>query len=311
MTPSTRRKAWLWARLLGGAAVVAAVVRQVGTGPFIDGVRAIDLRSIVAAAGITALTTGCCAWRWRLVAHGLGVDLTTPTAVAAYYRSQFLNATLPGGVLGDVHRGMQHGRHVSNVGRALRAVFWERMAGQIVQIVLAVALLSVLPSPVQQFMLIVTFATVVVAAGTLFLGRMLAHRGPAFWSHVVRTSAADLNGVSSKAWLGIVLTSCAAVAGYTAIFLIAAHSVGSTASLLRMLPLVMLVLVAAAVPMNIAGFGPREGIAAWAFGAAGLGTNQGVATAAVYGILVLIACSPGAAVLALGWLHRSTRRPRP
>ena len=51
-------------------------------------------------------TTVCCAWRWRLVARGRGIDLPVREAVTAYYRSQFLNTTLPGGVLGDVHRAV-------------------------------------------------------------------------------------------------------------------------------------------------------------------------------------------------------------
>ena len=59
----------------------------------------------------------------------------------------------------------------------------------------------------------------------------------------------------------------------------------------------MLVLLAMAVPANIGGWGPREGVAAWAFGAAGLGADQGVAAATVYGVLVLVASLPGAAVL--------------
>jgi len=62
--------------------------------------------------------------------------------------------------------------------------------------------------------------------------------------------------------------------------------------------LTLLALVAMAVPANIAGFGPREGVAAWAFGAAGLSAAEGVATAMVYGALVLVASLPGAAVLA-------------
>ena len=49
-----------------------------------------------------------------------------------------------------------------------------------------------------------------------------------------------------------------------------------------------------AVPMNIAGWGPREGVAAWAFAAAGLSATQGVATAVVYGVMVLVASLPGA-----------------
>ena len=50
----------------------------------------------------------------------------------------------------------------------------------------------------------------------------------------------------------------------------------------------LLVLLAAGLPLNVAGWGPREGMAAWAFGAAGLGAAQGVATAVAYGALVLV-----------------------
>ena len=64
------------------------------------------------------LTTVCCAWRWRIVARGHGVALSLPAAVAAYYRSVFLNLALPGGVVGDVHRGVSHGRDEGDVGRA-------------------------------------------------------------------------------------------------------------------------------------------------------------------------------------------------
>jgi hypothetical protein len=49
--------------------------------------------------------------------------------------------------------------------------------------------------------------------------------------------------------------------------------------------------------VNIGGWGPREGAAAWAFGAAGLTADLGVSTAVVYGVLVIAASLPGAAVL--------------
>jgi len=54
---------------------------------------------------------------------------------------------------------------------------------------------------------------------------------------------------------------------------------------------------------NVAGFGPREGVAAWAFGAAGLTAAQGVSTGVAYGVLVVAGSLPGAAVL----LWRRTR----
>jgi bacteriorhodopsin len=55
--------------------------------------------------------------------------------------------------------------------------------------------------------------------------------------------------------------------------------------------------MASAVPTNIAGWGPREGAAAWAFGSVGLGAAQGVTVAVVYGVLALVATLPGAVVL--------------
>ena len=67
------------------------------------------------------------------------------------------------------------------------------------------------------------------------------------------------------------------VAGHVATFLIAARTAGSTASPAQLVPLALLVLLAMAVPANVGGWGPREGVAAWAFGAAGLGAAAGVA----------------------------------
>jgi uncharacterized membrane protein YbhN (UPF0104 family) len=124
------RAAWTWGRLVGSALTLAVLVWRLGTGPFLDGVRTVDGRALAAAAGVAVLTTVCCAWRWKTVAGGLGVDLSLPAAVAAYYRSQFLNVTLPGGMVGDVHRGVSHGRDVRDVGRALRAVAWNAAPGR-------------------------------------------------------------------------------------------------------------------------------------------------------------------------------------
>jgi hypothetical protein len=104
-----------------------------------------------------------------------------------------------------------------------------------------------------------------------------------------------------------VLASAVVVAGHTATFLIAARTAGSTESLARLLPLAMLVLLAMVLP-SAGGWGPREGAAAWVFGAAGLGAAQGVATAVVYGVLVFVACLPGAVVLVVARFRR-TRPP--
>ncbi|MEP6816555.1 MAG: lysylphosphatidylglycerol synthase transmembrane domain-containing protein [Marmoricola sp.] len=302
----------MWIRLLVGAGLLAIVVGRLGAGPFLQGIGTIDLWSLVLAAGIAVITTACCAWRWTLVARGLGIGLPLGAAIAAYYRSQFLNTTLPGGVLGDVHRGVRHGRDVDDVGRGLRAVAWERLAGQVVQVVVSMGVLLLLPSPVHSSMLFVVAAVAVAVPAAVLLAHRLPRDGPSPFARAVRTAALDLRDglLARRAWPGIALASTAAVAGHAVTFLVAAWTVGVAVSPVRILPLALLVLLAMAIPTNVAGWGPREGVAAWAFAAAGLGAAQGVATSVVYGVMVLVANLPGAGVLVVAaWLRRGGGSP--
>jgi len=287
-----------WVHLAVAAATLAVLVWRLGAGPFLDGLRTVDGWALAAASGLAVLTTLCCAWRWRVVARGLGVDLPLSTAVPAYYRSLFLNVTLPGGVLGDVHRGVSHGRDTSDVGRGLRAVAWERSAGQLVQVVLTVAVLLVVPSPVRGVMPLVALALLAVAAGLAMAARVRPAAGRSGWTRLRNAAARDLRDalLARRAWAAIALASALVVAGHAATFLIAARSAGATAPPSQMLPLALLVMSAAALP-NVGGWGPREGVTAWAFAAAGLGASLGVATAVVYGVMVFVASLPGAAVL--------------
>jgi hypothetical protein len=277
------RRAWDWIRLLGGVLILAVLVWRLGAEPFLDGLRGIRPGTVLAAVAIGAATTVCSAWRWRVVARALGVGLTLPGATAAYYRSQLLNSALPGGVLGDVHRGVRHGLDAGDLGRGLRAVVWERVAGQVVQVAVAVAVLLVLPSPVP--------TAAVATAGVVLAGVLLvAGRGM-----VLRPAA-----------LGAVLVaSLLVVGGYVAMFLLAARAAGVHGSPQQLLPVALVVLVAAAIPLNVAGWGPREGAAAWAFAAGGWGAAAGASVATAFGVLALVAVLPGAVVLLVG-----RRRPR-
>jgi uncharacterized membrane protein YbhN (UPF0104 family) len=288
------RRRWSW---LVGAAVLTAVVGVVGAAPFVTGIRSLDPGTLVVGVLLGLPVTVASAWRWRLVSRGLGVELPLGRATAAYYRSQLLNCVLPGGVLGDVARGVDHGLAAGDAARGLRSVAWERTVGQVVSATVAVLLLLALPSPVRSSLPAVL--GVVLAGVTLLvlLGRV--------WP----TLRADLAGLlAQRVWPGVVACSAVAVAGHVATYVVAARAAGVSAPLATVLPLTMLVLLAAAIPANLAGWGPREGMAAWAFGAAGLGAAQGVAATVAFGVLVLAAALPGAVVL-LADLVRAEVRP--
>ena len=301
------RRSWRWLRLLVGVGILAILVWRVGTGPFVDGIRLIDGWSLAAAVTIGAITTVCCAWRWNLVARGLGVSVPLRKGIPAYYRSQFLNVTLPGGVVGDVHRAVDHGREVGDVSGGVRAVAWERTAGQMVQIAVTVAILLFLPSPIRSAMPFAALALVIGLVALLVASRRLPRSGPSRWARALNIGFNDLrNGLLSRAaWPFIIVASAIAVAGHAATFLLAARTSGLTVSTSTMLPLALIVLLAMALPLSIGGWGPREGVAAWAFAMAGLTASQGVTTAVVYGVLVFASTLPGAIVLVVAWLRRA------
>jgi uncharacterized membrane protein YbhN (UPF0104 family) len=278
--------------------LLALVLQRFGTGPFLTGIRAVRIDAVLAAAGITALTTVCSAWRWRLVSRGLGVDLPLRTATVAYYRSQFLNSTLPSGVLGDVGRALRQGRDAGNARRGVRAVVADRVAGQVVQAVATLAVLLILDSPLRAAtaMLLPAAAATAAVLGLLLLA---SRRASARWSRLLRAGWADLRAgvLAARVLPGVAAASLLVAAGHAAVFLVAARMTGTTGSIARVLPVALLVMLAMTVPVSVAGWGPREGVAAWAFGAAGLGAAQGVATATAYGVLALVAVLPGAAVV--------------
>jgi glycosyltransferase 2 family protein len=291
MTVPSWRSRVPWRSVLGGV-VLGAVVWRTGTGPFASGVSSLDARTMVLGAGIAAVTTVACAWRWHLVAGALGVAIRMRAAVSSYYRAQFLNTVLPGGILGDVHRGVLHGRDAGNTGRALRAVAWERFAGQVVQVVLALVVLLLLSSPVRPVVATMTgLLGAVLLVGTLVARRLLRVRTSRVGS-LLRTAHDEMRLVT----------------GHIATYLVAARAVGVTTPLETLLPLAVLVLVAAGLPLNLAGWGPREGMAAWAFAAAGLDAGEGVATAVAYGSMVFVGNLPGAvALLDTSWPVRGRR----
>ena len=307
------RRGLEWVRPVSGAAIVAVLLWQVGVAPLLAAVARLDAGSLALACSVAAMSTVCSAWRWVLVARGLGVALPVRSAVAACYRSQFLNLALPGGVLGDVHRGVRHGRDVSEVGKGVRSVVWERSAGQVVQMTVAIPVLLLAPSPLGAWLPAAGVALLAGALAAVVATALLVRVGRIGAPALLRTWRAALTELREgvlgpRTWPGVVGASAVAVAGHVGVFVIAARLAGSSATTLRLLPLAMFVLLAMTLPLNIGGWGAREGASAWAFGAAGLGAAQGFAVAVVYGVLVLAAALPGAVVLLGAWSRAGAGR---
>lgn len=310
---AVRRFGPLLLRLAAGGAVRWFLVRMLGAAPFEDGLRAVTWPAVAGAVALTVLTTACSAWRWRIVARALGIGIGLPVAIGAYYRSLFLNSVLIGGVVGDVHRAVTHGRRAGDVALGLRAVAWERLWGQVIQaLVTAVVLLSV-PSPVRPALPYVLAGLAGVAGCGALAVCLAARRGSSRLARTVRAVSEDLRRglLARDVWPRVTAASVLVVTGHTAIFVIAARVAGCTAPLGELLALLMVVQTAVVIPLSVGGWGLREGIAAWAFAAAGIGAATGVTVAMLYAVLMLIAVAPGAGLLLRDAIRRRHGPGRP
>jgi Lysylphosphatidylglycerol synthase TM region len=202
------------------------------------------------------------------------------------------------------------GRRAGDVAQGVRAVGWERLCGQVIQAVVAAAVLLALPSPVRPALPYVLAGIACVVGCAALVVKVAPRLGRSRPARAARAIATDLRrGLLVRGvWPQLMLASVLVVAGHTATFVIAARMAGSAAPLGELVALLMVIQIAAAIPLNVGGWGPREGAAAWAFAAAGLGAANGVTVSTLYAVLMLVAVTPGAGLLLTDAVRRRRAR---
>lgn len=261
-----------------------------GKAPFVAAAAVLSWPAVVAALAMGAVGVVVQAQRWRLVAGGQGIELGVLSAIGRCWQAAFLNAVLPGGLAGDALRAVEqqpvgHGRRRETIKSSVGAVSAERLAGtSVVFLAVGIALLSVWP-----------------AAGGLGLLVGVA-AGAAAWPWLRRLAPGDIGrvfGLSVVGW-------CA----FAAMFVVSCLAVAPDLPAGHIPVLAAITLGGMSIPLNVAGWGPREGATAWGFMALGHPPEQGVAVSVAYGLLALVSVLPGSVVLLIRLL-RGTRRRRP
>ena len=284
----------------------------IGLGWWLDGralldqLENIDFRWLLVGFVVTFGQTVLSAWRWRYTAKRLGLNLSLRDAVREYYLAIFINQVCPGGIVGDLSRAWRHAR-TAETGPAVRAVILERLSGQMVMIVLSLGAVAALPEDLigdvpygWVFLVILSLVTVVVMT-------LVRRRSSGNESLVEKLLHDTRIAVCSREALPRqLISSSIIVASYLLTFVIAARAIGSYTPLATLVPLIPIVLLAMLLPISIAGWGVREGVAALLWAAAGLSAVEGAAISATYGLLILISSLPGAGVLLVGFRTTQT-----
>lgn len=241
---------------------------------------------------LLASVTWLSALRWRLTAGTLGLSMTRRAATGEYFMAQFVNQTLPGGVLGDAARA-QRSRQGGALTPAAQAVVIERASGQVGMGAVLVLGLALSDVPVPRFGWVALGVLVALAAALALIGA----RGTGSWPLAIR--AALIRRFVPQAGLSLLIAALTVV-GFAA----AARATGTDLTLPQTALLAPLILTAMLLPASVGGWGWREGAASALFPLAGYAPEAGLAGSIAFGLGTLVAALPGAF-----FLHRPDAGP--
>lgn len=264
------------------------------------------------------------ALRWQWISETLGIPLRLRTAIAEYYVAGFLNQTLPGGVAGEgvriyrqgqaikgkakeagaqpgtmgskegVKKAGKQGEGLHDYGRAAKPVVFERAFGQIMMLICAVPGLSLF-SPALAWLAGSVLAGLCLCAW-IFGDPDTDRKTRLAWAKCL-AGEFKISVLQGAAFWRHAFASFLVTASYIAVFWLSALSIGVELPFGKALLILPPALAIMALPITPAGWGLREGASAVLWSAAGLSLSDGVAASLIYGVVNLVAVSPGLLLL--------------
>jgi len=309
-----RRWSWSWSQLkpLAGVLLLAAVWLRVDHSALWSRLSRLHWQYVCAGAAIMVPQLLCLAARWRSVAAPLGVHLSLRAATREYALSVLVNQLLPFGVLGDAMRVWRQSQRLQTrdhpLSLALHTVVIERCLGQCIVVVWAL-LAAPLWLGAAAYWLI--FA-LLFALGACGLSVLIALRARAFsqtaalrplWRSGARLLDALAQVVRAPRVLLVQLSlSSLIMLSIVAQFYCALYALDLRLPLLAAAKVFPYMMLSMALPLSVAGFGPREMTTVTLYRAAHLSDSDGLAFGLAYGALLLVATLPCFAVW--WWLSR-------
>jgi glycosyltransferase 2 family protein len=285
-------------KLLVSIALVALLLRNADAAQVLERLAALPPGALAACLGLMLAHTLLCAWRWRQVCIALGFGAPAPrNALRWSALSVLLSQALPSSVGGDAYRIAALGKR-TRYADAARSVIHDRVNGLWVLALIAAAGLTVIlwsGSASRELL-----AACLVMAGFVLI-----------FPAATRTARRWPDAAAAHRLLGsplIVSTSIAIHAMTVAAVVVLALGTaqGQWWPMALLAPFAML---AAAVPISVAGWGVRE--AAFVVGAQSLGVPaaDALAVSLAYGVMLIATGALGALAWAALPEHRSAGAP--
>ncbi|MGB5195024.1 MAG: lysylphosphatidylglycerol synthase transmembrane domain-containing protein [Polyangiales bacterium] len=273
----TRRRYLRWGRIGVTIAAVGYLVSRIDPNDVVAAFRRLSWSAALGAVAVVSFGLVCGMVRWRLLLRAYGaIDLPPWSRIAHLYLvGHFYNTYAPGGVGGDVIRGVAGRKAFGDLDWAsatsgLAVVFIERVVGVSALLVLAAGAYLLQPIPGMESVGLWAGVGLAVAAATL-IGIALA---PRLAPHLPEKIGKPLRALPRlySAWpfliavfLSLVIHSVNIVAGHAIM-----HSLEPSVTVAQSAVVMPLIGASAFFPLTVGGAGVREAAFALLYGTVGV-----------------------------------------
>lgn len=300
------------ARVAAALALLATVVYAVGPRQLLVQLEGVAPGWFAAAVATAIAANVVSAWRWSRLARAFHLRAPFVPLASAYAQGVTVNVLLPGATLGgDALRALKLARLGNPAPASALTVLLDRASGLWVLCVLSLAAIGFAlaqgglpPAGVDARPFWLYVASMALAASVPWwpwdrVGRQRRFRWLAALAARVGAALALNAGRRAAIVRSLPLSLAVQVLSATALWLCAVAAGGSV-GYAAVLAIAAPVFVAAALPISLGGFGPREFAAAVAFALVGAPAALGAAAAVLYGLTAVVQGVLAAPLLALG-----------
>ena len=292
-------------------------VRGANLGLVADRLKRLDIGWLSAAIAVLGVQAVVSALRWQCILKRCGAAISTTQTIRLTFVAQFFNQVLPSTVGGDAARIWFVARHGTGWSKAVYSVAIDRIIGVFVLALIVVICIpesfALIANPLARAgLLTVGLSGVAVPAAFIALGCrqwQLLHRFAILrYINAAANLAYDLfTSIRRAAWiigLSVVIHALLIAAAW-----LIAKSVAVPLDPLHAVLVIPPVLLIAALPISIAGWGVRESAMVMAFAYSGLQQADGLLVSALLGFATFVIGIAGGLVWVIGLPGLKLQKP--
>ena len=294
-----------------GVVLLAALFHAAGVRGMFGALASVHALDFAIACALVTAALAFNGLRWRVVMQTIEHPISLTTALAATFESVFFQQVVPGGVGGDVSRGVRAYDSGVSPEWSFVGVVIDRGAGvlfvAVTLVVTAIAAHTQLTvAPVFMALALTSAAIVTGAACVVALGALPAPRWlPARAAPLVDLLRANTKCFGSRRFLALasLYLICSNIA-YIASFFFCIRALGVHVSLLDAAIVIQGIALVSILPISIGGWGLRESAALVLFAPLGVEASRAMAVSVTFGLVLTALGVLGAVIWFSSGYHR-------